>query len=1046
MADVFISYSRKDIAFARILHQALQDNSFETWIDWQDIPPSSEWLTEVYQAIEQADTFVFLISQSSVASEICSLEVAHASRNSKRLIPVVINDIDPHQVTPELAALNWLFFREQDDFSQVLQDLIHAIQTDQAWVKEHTRLQVRALEWERHSRESGYLLHGSDLEQAEQWLVRSPDKQPRPTALQTQCLLASRRAATRRQRITLGAVLTGLLIAVALGVLAWTQRNEAVTQESLRATAQANAETSSTKAVAESQVRATAEAVAVSEAQQRATAEAEAVSRASIARSRQLAIASTVQLGRDQELALLLAIEAGREADTAEAADALRQSLVHPGRTLHLLLGHNGAVHAVDWDLQGERVVSAGADGTARVWDTHTGEELQTLRGHAGAVVDAVWDPGGIRIAMAGIDGTARVWDADSGREQVLLDGPAQALSVIAWSPDGLSLLTAGEDGAARIWDAATGDELLVLSPDDAPLTHAAWSPDGGRILTGSRDGAAVWDAETGQLLASRDSNQRSVSALAWAADGARIVIGDLWEATIWDTTAPDAAAEGETAGTPVTHEHAIPGMEAGSVIHASWSGDDNRLLTVSVNSTAEIWDATTGQGLGFLLGHTAAVRHGAWSPDDSLVVTASDDGTARIWESHSGIEAARLTGHRGPVNDVAWSSDGARVATAGADGTLRIWAANALDEIGAFDAGPQEYSQWSADGRLLLTGGYGSYVWDPASGAELASVQGEAAWNPVDGRLLTVDEDDTVRLWDSTDVLSTGDSSMASVAVPGSAAVWSPDGARVITMLEAGPATIWDASSGERTADLQVANGVPEQLQWSPDGSRLAGVTGERNVSIWDTRSGKELLSLPETSADSTGIWWSPDGTQLVTADGLSATVWDDDTGARLAALSAEDSQLSYAAWSPDGRQIVTVSPAQLWDVPTAVEPVVFSGQRRADHAAWNPDGTVVAAACIDNAARLWDATTGRELASMEGFIDAVRHVAWSPDGMRLVVTTWAGPARVYHVPLTNIEEIACTYAVRNMTQVEWVTQMGTTPYAQTCRGKPQPDAQPAE
>ena len=54
MADVFISYSRKDIAFARLLHKALKANGLETWIDWQDIPPSTDWLAEVYEAIEQA--------------------------------------------------------------------------------------------------------------------------------------------------------------------------------------------------------------------------------------------------------------------------------------------------------------------------------------------------------------------------------------------------------------------------------------------------------------------------------------------------------------------------------------------------------------------------------------------------------------------------------------------------------------------------------------------------------------------------------------------------------------------------------------------------------------------------------------------------------------------------------------------------------------------------------------------------------------------------------------------------------------------------------
>ena len=120
MTDVFISYSRKDIAFARILHKALKDNEFETWIDWQDIPPSTDWLAEVYEAIEQADTFIFVISNSSIESEICGLEIAHAAKNKKRLIPIVVNEVEPQKVHPSLAALNWIFFREHDEFLSLI--------------------------------------------------------------------------------------------------------------------------------------------------------------------------------------------------------------------------------------------------------------------------------------------------------------------------------------------------------------------------------------------------------------------------------------------------------------------------------------------------------------------------------------------------------------------------------------------------------------------------------------------------------------------------------------------------------------------------------------------------------------------------------------------------------------------------------------------------------------------------------------------------------------------------------------------------------------
>ena len=39
MADVFISYSRKDKAFVQVLHQALAESKYDAWIDWQDISP-----------------------------------------------------------------------------------------------------------------------------------------------------------------------------------------------------------------------------------------------------------------------------------------------------------------------------------------------------------------------------------------------------------------------------------------------------------------------------------------------------------------------------------------------------------------------------------------------------------------------------------------------------------------------------------------------------------------------------------------------------------------------------------------------------------------------------------------------------------------------------------------------------------------------------------------------------------------------------------------------------------------------------------------------
>ena len=170
MTDIFISYSRKDIAYARLLHNALIEHGFDTWIDWEDIPPSVDWLREIHQAIEQANIFLFILSQPSALSKVCKKEIDHARENNKRIIPIVIDDVKPSRVHPALTALNWIFSRTEDELQPAIESLIEAIQTDFEWVKVHTRLQVDALNWRENQRQPSYLYSGAKLRDAEKWL------------------------------------------------------------------------------------------------------------------------------------------------------------------------------------------------------------------------------------------------------------------------------------------------------------------------------------------------------------------------------------------------------------------------------------------------------------------------------------------------------------------------------------------------------------------------------------------------------------------------------------------------------------------------------------------------------------------------------------------------------------------------------------------------------------------------------------------------------------------------------------------------------------
>src|SRR5262249_40885588 len=116
--EVFISYSRKDTDFVRRLDEELKRRNRQAWVDWEGIPPGDTWEKTIYGAIEAANTFIFVLTPDSIASEVCGKEIAHAAANNKRLVPIVYRDVVADRVPKSLEELNWIFFRDSDDFGE----------------------------------------------------------------------------------------------------------------------------------------------------------------------------------------------------------------------------------------------------------------------------------------------------------------------------------------------------------------------------------------------------------------------------------------------------------------------------------------------------------------------------------------------------------------------------------------------------------------------------------------------------------------------------------------------------------------------------------------------------------------------------------------------------------------------------------------------------------------------------------------------------------------------------------------------------------------
>jgi WD40 repeat protein len=140
----------------------------------------------------------------------------------------------------------------------------------------------------------------------------------------------------------------------------------------------------------------------------------------------------------------------------------------------------------------GEHILTASADNTARLWDAD-GKELATFKGHTNALHSAVFAPDGHRILTAG-DTTARLWDTD-GKELAIFNGHSTWVNSAVFSPDGRRILTSSDDTTARLWD-ADGTEVATLKGHTSPVYSAVFAPDGRSILTASEDNTArLWEA-----------------------------------------------------------------------------------------------------------------------------------------------------------------------------------------------------------------------------------------------------------------------------------------------------------------------------------------------------------------------------------------------------------------------------------------------------------------------------------------------------------------------------------------------------------------------
>ena len=508
--------------------------------------------------------------------------------------------------------------------------------------------------------------------------------------------------------------------------------------------------------------------------------------------------------------------------------------------------------------------------------------------------------------------------------------------------------------------------ELRSLIGHRQQVNAVAVSPDGRLLLSGSNDKTLrLWDIASGKEVRRFEGHPESVLAVAFSPDGRLAASAGL---------APPRSAP-QTFGGPPTFGGPWDGLlqRFETTLRQLDVNGDGTIQPSEVPEDRKSMYERMAQRMGLDLKAPVSVSKFREAYVRRYATGSSRDALLRQWDTDSDgtIQPAEV-----PADQKALHGTVAQVA--GLDPAKPLPVAQlreALARNAPTDPASKSPAPSSTSSRRRTTEGSpgfsrGRSPWDPASREPEFVIR---LWEVESGRQLRI--------------LSGHKRAVTSLA-------FSADGRRLLSGSQDTMLRLWDVAEGRQ---LQVFPGHDAEVQGvalSRDGkSALSGST-DKTLALWNVETGKLVRRFTEHTAAVRSVAFSPDGRFVFSgAEDRTVRRWNLETG--------ESLLFSYAqAKAPAGPRMATAHRAAVTCVAVSADGrrVLSTG---GGASTITIDGEAIQAPGADNSVRMWDGTTGAEIARFEeGHTSNVLSAAFSPDGRLAVSASRDKTIRVLWLP----------------------------------------------